>query len=95
VRATGAEEEIWEEAEAEPRVREPRESPPGAPASRRVVVIDDDQDLDIKAGQEPLVRGPQRIDDPHPEATDEPTIGATLREDGEKRRWRLFRKGGD
>jgi chromosome partitioning protein len=89
--------EIWEEAdaEAESRVRAPHdETVPGQLPGRRVVVIDDDSDLDIKAGQEPLVRRPQR-GEPAPEGSDEAAIGATLREDGEKRRWRLFRKGGE
>jgi hypothetical protein len=61
-----------------------------------VVVIDDDDDLDIKASQETLVRTPQRGEpDSEPDEHDEASIGATLREDGVKRRWRLFRKGGE
>jgi chromosome partitioning protein len=86
--------EIWEEADPEPRVRVPQEPTPGRVSERRVVVIDDDQDLDIKAGQEPLVQGPRR-DEPDRDEPGEPSIGATLREDGARRRWRLFRKGGE
>jgi chromosome partitioning protein len=86
--------EIWEEADPEPRVRVPQEPTPGRVSERRVVVIDDDQDLDIKAGQEPLVQGPRR-DAPDRDEPGEPSIGATLREDGVRRRWRLFRKGGE
>lgn len=92
--ASVPDDEIWEDAEPESRVRAPQEHVPGRASDRRVVVIDDDQDLDIKAGQEPLVQGPQR-DEPEREGSSEPSIGATLREDGARRRWRLFRKGGE
>ena len=97
--SSAADEEIWEEAETEPqgRVRQPHDVvPPGHLPDRRVVVIDDDDDLDIKASQETLVRTPQRGEpDSEPDEHDEASIGATLREDGVKRRWRLFRKGGE
>jgi chromosome partitioning protein len=88
-------EAVWEdEAEEAPRVRPVTNRPVEAP-ERRVVVIDEDSDLDIRAGQEPLVDRPQRAAVPADE--EEPEIGATLRdEEGEgKRRWRLFRKGGE
>jgi hypothetical protein len=90
-------EEIWDDArEAPPRVRpvsapaRPRTSP-----ERRVVVIDEDADIDIRAAQEPLVQIPQRGSPVAPE--EPPEIGATLRDDdpNAKRRWRLFRKGGE
>jgi hypothetical protein len=87
------EDELWDQDEAPaPRVQPPRSpAPPGHLPERRVVVIDDDADIDIRAGQEA----------PPPPPTDErqqPTnIGATLEEDGgRKRRWRkLFGKGGE
>jgi chromosome partitioning protein len=92
-RHTGVEEEdLWEEAPAQP---EPRVKPPSSPAppgelpQRRVVVIDENSDIDIRAGQE---------DPPAPDehVTGMADIGATLDEEkGRKRRWRMFRKGGD
>jgi hypothetical protein len=54
------------------------------------VVIDEDSDIDIEVGQE--------APPPPPEEHDEgmAAIGATLDEEkGRKRRWRMFRKGGD
>ncbi len=88
-----ADEELWDEPDVEPRVRPARStSPPGQPPERRVVVIDEDADIDIRAAQEPLVQhgGPAG-------PVDEAEIGATLRDANQrrKRRWRLFRKGGD
>ncbi len=89
-RDTGAD-DVWEEppSQHEPRVKPPsRPLPPGELPRRRVVVIDENSDID--AGQE----------DP-PTSTSEPRegmagIGATLDEEkGRKRRWRMFRKGGD
>jgi hypothetical protein len=59
-------------------------------------VIDDDRDIDIRAGQEAVVDRP--ADDPVPQPHDAVTpIGGTLQDDegGRRRRWRLFRKGGD
>jgi chromosome partitioning protein len=83
----------WEEPAPppEPRVKRPsRPPPPGELPERRVVVIDEHSEIDIEAGQEappePLVEHPEGMAD----------IGATLDEDhGKKRRWRMFRKGGD
>jgi hypothetical protein len=61
-----------------------------------VVVIDEDADLDIKASQEPLVQQPQRGTSPSEPSAEPAEIGATLRDDdAPKRRWRLFRKGGE
>jgi chromosome partitioning protein len=97
VDAPGPDEEIWEEAEAEaePRVRAPQAvSEPGRLPERRVVVIDDEADLDIKAGQEPLA-GAQGRADAESDGSEDASIGATLRPEAERRRWRLFRKGGE
>jgi hypothetical protein len=64
---------------------------PGELPQRRVVVIDEDQDIDIVAGQEAPPAPPE--DD---ERSGMAEIGATLSEDsGRKRRWRMFRRGGD
>ena len=84
----------WTEATAEPRVRPPREVlPPGRLPDRRVVVIGENAEIDIEAAREPLVQVPQGARPPVGRASD---IGETLQDDGEapKRRWRLFRKGG-
>jgi chromosome partitioning protein len=88
-----ADEDVWEEPppEPEPRVQAPsRPAPPGELPELRVVVIDEDSDIDIEVGQE--------APPPPPEEHDEgmAAIGATLDEEkGRKRRWRMFRKGGD
>jgi hypothetical protein len=81
------------EAAAEPRVRPPRQVlAPGRLPERRVVVIGEDAEVDIEAAREPLVQVPQRVGQPVDRASD---IGETLQdEDAPKRRWRLFRKGG-
>jgi chromosome partitioning protein len=78
---------------AEPRVRPPRQVlAPGRLPERRVVVIGEDAEIDIEAAREPLVQVPQRVGPPVDRASD---IGETLQdEDAPKRRWRLFRKGG-
>jgi chromosome partitioning protein len=88
------EEDLWEEPDIEPRVRPARSSaPPGNLPERRVVVIDEDADIDIRASQEPLVQHGAAS----AQAETQAEIGATLRDQnpGRKRRWRLFRKGGD
>ncbi len=89
--------DLWEADEPEPpRVRAPQPRPADLGQSTpRVVVIDEDMDLDTRAGQEPLVRGHARAPIEEEPATTE--IGATLKDDdGDgKRRWRLFRKGGE
>jgi hypothetical protein len=81
------------DAEAEPRVRPPRQAlAPGRLPERRVVVIGEDAEIDIEAAREPLVQVPQGAGPPVDRAGD---IGQTLQdEDAPKRRWRLFRKGG-
>jgi chromosome partitioning protein len=81
------------ETAAEPRVRPPRQVlTPGRLPERRVVVIGEDAEVDIEAAREPLVQVPQRVGPPVDRASD---IGETLQdEDAPKRRWRLFRKGG-
>jgi len=87
--------EVWDEAgEAEPPRVRPVHDPAGTGgvAHRRVVVIDEDQD--IQAGKEPLVQSAAGDRTPEPDQGAE--IGATLHDEDEsgKRRWRLFRKGG-
>ena len=89
------EEEMWDETDAPA----PRVQPPSSPAlpghlpERRVVVIDNDADIDIRAGQEP----PPPQHSAAPEQAAMANIGATLEENGgRKRRWRrLFGKGGE
>jgi hypothetical protein len=49
-----------------------------------VVVIDEDADL-RQEGRSTAT----------PETGSDDTIGATMHDDGQKRRWRLFRKGGE
>jgi chromosome partitioning protein len=102
VAATVADDDdVWEEVD-EPATTQPRVSPPRSPAppghlpERRVVVIDEDA-ADYVTPSEPA--GPQASRggaeaEPHPAVAD---IGATLEDDDEppKRRWRLFRKGGE
>jgi chromosome partitioning protein len=94
-------EDVWEEVD-EPSAASPRVSPPRSPAppghlpERRVVVIDEDA-ADYVTPSEPGGSGsPSRAPDvePHQGVAD---IGATLGDDDElpKRRWRLFRKGGE
>jgi chromosome partitioning protein len=94
------EEDVWEDESddsAETTSSGPSEaSGAGAHPDRRIVVIDDDRDIDIRAGQEAVVDRP--ADDPVPQPHDAVTpIGGTLQDDegGRRRRWRLFRKGGD
>ena len=95
------EEDIWEDEASddsgETTSSDPSEAPgAGAYPDRRIVVIDDDRDIDIRAGQEAVVERP--ADDPVPQPHDAVTpIGGTLQDDegGRRRRWRLFRKGGD
>jgi chromosome partitioning protein len=86
-------EEAWHEPppEPEPRVKPPSSpAPPGELPQRRVVVIDENPDIDIEAGQE----APPPPPDEHAEGMAD--IGATLDEErSPKRRWRMFRKGGD
>jgi chromosome partitioning protein len=90
-----SDEDLWEEPppEPEPRVKPPSSpAPPGELPQRRVVVIDENPDIDIEASRE---------EPPPPPASREhqeglANIGATLDDErGRKRRWRMFRKGGD
>jgi chromosome partitioning protein len=89
--------DLWEEGPVggDRRVRPPRTAvAPGTLPERRVVVIGEDPEIDIEAGQEPLVQVPNgRVGPDAGRVTD---IGGTLEDEGEtpKRRWRLFRKGG-
>ena len=97
------EDDVWEDSdepspptEPPPQARERRPSSAPAPPEhlpeRRVVVIDEDAEL--RTSSRPTSEGV---------ADDEPvsqpavaSIGATLEEEGHgKRRWRLFRKGGE
>jgi hypothetical protein len=84
---------VWPEPAPppEPRVKAPsRPPPPGELPERRVVVIGENSEIDIEAGQE----APPSPAGEHPEGMVD--IGATLDEEhGRKRRWRMFRKGGD
>ena len=90
-----ADDDVWEEParQPEPRVKPPsRPPPPGELPQRRVVVIDENSDIDIRAGQE----RPPPPPDEHADVEGMADIGATLDEEkGRKRRWRMFRKGGD
>ncbi|HET9671985.1 MAG TPA: AAA family ATPase, partial [Actinomycetota bacterium] len=73
-------EDLWVEPqpEPEPRVKRPsRPAPPGELPERRVVVIDDDPDVDIRAGQE-APPPPPGSDEERPGMAE---IGATLEED--------------
>jgi chromosome partitioning protein len=95
---TQAATELWDDvsASAERKVRPPRATvAPGALPERRVVVIGEDPEIDIEAGQEPLVQVSNgRVSAAG--ADEGPDIGGTLRDERKtpKRRWRLFRKGG-
>jgi chromosome partitioning protein len=91
------EEDLWTESRrsTERTVRPPRAAvAPGTLPERRVVVIGEDSEIDIEAAKEPLVQVPNgRVPSEAQQATG---IGGTLHDegDGQKRRWRLFRKGG-
>jgi hypothetical protein len=91
-----SDEDLWEEPplEPEPRVKPPSSpAPPGELPQRRVVVIDENPDIDIEAAREKAAPPPGSTDDEKEGMTD---IGATLDDErGRKRRWRMFRKGGD
>ena len=94
------EDDVWEEDDAsgtpQSRVRSPASpAPPGHLPERRVVVID--EDAHEPASVEPS--RPRSVQEPaggghQPAVAD---IGATLEDedDSRKRRWRLFRKGGE
>jgi chromosome partitioning protein len=89
------EDDLWEEPPPEP---EPRVKPPSSPArpgelpQQRVVVIDENPEADIEGSREDPATPPD-AEDQHEGMAD---IGATLDDEGSrKRRWRMFRKGGD
>jgi chromosome partitioning protein len=93
-KAQPAEEELWEEprAQPEPRVKPPSSpAPPGELPQRRVVVIDENSEIDIQGSREvpPDSSGSNETQEGMAD------IGATLDDErGHKRRWRMFRKGG-
>jgi chromosome partitioning protein len=96
-RAHGLEDDdVWEDADAHaerPRVTPPSTpAPPGRLPERRVVVIDEDAELSTDSRA-------SKPDDSETsrEGHDVADIGATLEDEDvpPKRRWRLFRKGGD
>jgi hypothetical protein len=90
--------DLWEEADETPspgsRVHPPTSpAPPGHLPERRVVVIDEGAaDYVVPETRSPSA-GPQAV----PGAPGEADIGARLQDEDEapKRRWRLFRKGGE
>ena len=91
-------EELWEDedepATAQQRVSAPRSpAPPGHLPERRVVVIDDDTE-DVSYDSRPSTE-PRETEQPADAAV--ASIGSRLEDedDSKKRRWRLFRKGGD
>lgn len=90
-----SDEELWEEppAKPEPRVKPPSSpAPPGELPLRRVVVIDENSEIDIQGAREVPPASPE-LSEPREGIAD---IGATLDDEGgHKRRWRMFRKGGD
>ncbi len=82
-----AEDEIWETPEADAKVRPAPRPAPGSAPELRVVVIDEDAEL---GGGAPVPKPGGSVN----ERTE--SIGATLHDDdGQRRRWRLFRKGGE
>jgi chromosome partitioning protein len=88
------EDEVWESESAHvDEAGSPTDAPavrsPSIPsADRRVVVIDDDIDIPVSAPPAPASQGEPR--------TAGARVGATLEdEESPKRRWRLFRKGGE
>jgi hypothetical protein len=85
-------EEIWDDLNrpTEARVRPPRETvKPGQLPQRRVVVIDESGDIDVPGLEPPPINGAV--------VATSGSIGATLEDEAPepKRRWRLFRKGGE
>jgi hypothetical protein len=90
-----SDEELWEEppAKPEPRVKPPSSpAPPGELPQRRVVVIDENSEIDIQGAREVPPPSPE-LSEPREGIAD---IGTTLDDErGHKRRWRMFRKGGD
>ena len=99
------EEDVWEESDEPvpsvpssepPQARQqrpsPAQAPPGHLPERRVVVIDEDAEPQASSRPTSRVAADDEPDSPPAVAS----IGATLEEEGHgKRRWRLFRKGGE
>jgi hypothetical protein len=93
--------ELWEDGESNAsssRVAAPRSpAPPGHLPERRVVVIDEGADMatpDPSRPEPSADASDPQADESHAAVAD---IGATLEDedDSRKRRWRLFRKGGE
>jgi hypothetical protein len=91
-------EAVWD---SEPVATAPEPEPPAVPAAMpveppipsRVVVIDD---ATADRLQEAASNPPQRVSDAAEEPQPVARIGATLENEGrQKKRWRLFRRGGD
>ncbi len=85
-----SDDEIWESEPDAPRVRPAQAVEPGRLPERRVVVIDENADLGAPGRSSSAGEAVSRREA-------EASIGATLHDDddGQKRRWRLFRKGGE
>ena len=85
-----SDDEIWESEPDAPRVRPVQAVEPGRLPERRVVVIDENADLGATGRTSSAGEAGSRREA-------EASIGATLHDDddGQKRRWRLFRKGGE
>ena len=91
------EDDLWEDVDEAPTpsatsapTERPKPTTPEHLPERRVVVIDEDAELGRSSGPSP---GSVRPADPTHASMAE--IGATLEEEEPKRRWRLFRKGGE
>jgi chromosome partitioning protein len=85
--APEADDEIWEAPQSDAKVRAAPRPVSGSPSERRVVVIDEDAEL---GGGTPPPKPGGSVNERAE------SIGATLQDDdGQRRRWRLFRKGGD
>jgi len=85
--APDTDDEIWEAPEPTSKVRPAPQPVAGSVPDRRVVVIDEDAEL---GGGAPVPNPGGSV------AERAESIGATLQDDdGQRRRWRLFRKGGE
>ena len=93
------EDDLWEDPDEPvppsppPRSSTPNHAPPEHLPERRVVVIDENAELDASSKSAPSQGRPVRT---RVTPSSDVEIGATLEEEGQpKRRWRLFRKGGE